>query len=98
MVKGFFRKFDSFLRDNGFQARKGQIIDTSIVNAPKQRNSCDENKKIKQGEIPADCSQTKKSQKDIDARWTKKNGKSFFGYKNTWLRFPYVIYEVISLG
>jgi IS5 family transposase len=82
VVKELFQKFDIFLRDNGFQARKGQIIDASIVNAPKQRNSRDENKKIKQGEIPADWSQSKKHQKDVDARWTKKNGKNFFGYKN----------------
>lgn len=82
VVKRLFKKFDSFLRDNGFQARCGQIIDASIINVPKQRNSRDENKRIKQGEVPEDWSQTKKRQKDTDARWTKKNGKSFFGYKN----------------
>lgn len=82
VVKRLFKKFDSFLRDNGFQARCGQIIDASIVNVPKQRNSRDENKRIKQGEIPEDWSETKKRQKDTDARWTKKSGKNFFGYKN----------------
>ena len=82
VVKGLFKKFDSFLRDNGFQARCGQIIDASIVNVPKQRNSRDENKRVKEGEIPEDWSETKKRQKDTDARWTKKNGKNFFGYKN----------------
>jgi len=82
IVEDLFNKFDFFLRDNGFQARKGQIIDASIVNVPKQRNSRDENSRIKQGDIPNDWSETKKRQKDVDARWTKKNGKNFFGYKN----------------
>jgi IS5 family transposase len=82
VVEGLFKKFDSFLRDNGFQARKGQIIDASIVNVPKQRNSRDENSRIKQGEIPDGWNENKKRQKDVDARWTKKNGHHFFGYKN----------------
>lgn len=82
IVGELFQRFDSFLRDNGFQAKKGQIIDASIVNVPKQRNRRDENKKIKNGEVPDDWSPAKKNQKDVDARWTKKNGKSFFGYKN----------------
>ena len=31
--------------------------------------------------MPADWSADKRRQKDIDARWTKKHGKSYFGYK-----------------
>ena len=30
LAKSLFAKFDEFLRENGFQARKGQIIDASI--------------------------------------------------------------------
>ena len=82
IVGTLFEKFDNHLRTNGFEARKGQIIDASIVNVPKQRNSREENEQIKAGEIPADWRENKKRQKDTDARWTKKNGKSFFGYKN----------------
>ncbi len=37
---------------------------------------------IKNGEVPEDWSKNKKRQKDTDARWTKKNGKTFYGYKN----------------
>lgn len=66
----------------GYVPRKGQIIDASIVEAPRQRNSRDENAMVKGGEVPADWSDTKKPQKDVDARWTKKHGKSFYGYKN----------------
>jgi len=51
---------------------------------PIQRNSRDENQQIKQGEIPEGWIEQphKLAQKDTDARWTKKNGKSYFGYKN----------------
>ena len=82
MVKVLFEKFDRFLNESGFAAKKGQIVDASIIQAPRQRNSREENKQIKNGEVPQDWSDNKKRQKDTDARWTKKNGKTFFGYKN----------------
>lgn len=68
----------------GFIPKQGQIIDASIVAAPRQRNSRDENEQIKRGEVPEDW-QDKPSmlrQKDVDARWTKKHGRSHYGYKN----------------
>ena len=77
-----FRKFEGFLGESGFAARKGQIIDASIVPAPQQRNSREENTRIKQGEIPQDWEEAKRSQKDTDAQWTKRNGKRYYGYKN----------------
>jgi len=82
LTKRLFKKFDRFLRKNGFAAKKGQIIDASIVGTPKQRNSREENKQIKEGEIPDAWSENKKRQKDTDAKWVKKNGQSRFGYKN----------------
>lgn len=53
-------------------------MDASIVPAPRNQNTRDENKAIKAGcmrEGGAD-KPTKRSQKDNDARWTKKHGKS----------------------
>lgn len=82
LIKKLFKQFDRFLRKNGFSAKKGQIVDASIVASPKQRNSRDENKSIKDGNVPDDWSGNKKRQKDTDARWIKKNGKNQFGYKN----------------
>jgi len=82
LVKKLFHQFDGFLRENGFSAKKGQIVDASIVAAPKQRNSRQENKDIKDGNIPQDWSENKRRQKDTDARWIKKNGRNQFGYKN----------------
>jgi IS5 family transposase len=77
-----FRKFEGYLEESGFTARKGQIIDASIVSAPKQQNSREENAQIKQGEISPEWEEAKKRQKDTDARWIKRNGKSYYGYKN----------------
>jgi len=77
-----FRTFDKFLRDNRFEARKGQIIDASIVRVPVQRNTREENKEIKKGNIPEKGSVKKRSQKDTDARWTKEKGVMSYGYKN----------------
>jgi transposase, IS5 family len=54
------------------------------VPVPKNRNTREENKTIKSGELPEDWKDkpAKQSQKDVDARWTKKHGKSHYGYKN----------------
>ena len=82
LIKPLFEQFDAFLRDSGFFAQKGQIIDASIVQAPRQRNSREDNKRIKRGEIPEDWNEAKRRQKDTDARWTKKNGENHYGYKN----------------
>lgn len=82
VVETLFSQFDQFLHNNGYRARKGQIIDASIVKVPIQRNSREENQLIKKGEQPEGWSQNKRRQKDTDARWTRKNGKNFFGYKN----------------
>jgi transposase, IS5 family len=57
----------------------GQIVDASIVSAPVQRNSRAENTAIKDGDPPIAWTPNKKAQKDIDACWTKKYGRSYFG-------------------
>jgi IS5 family transposase len=82
LMERLFHEFEVFLGEKGFSAKKGQIIDASIIPAPRQRNSRDENRQIKSGEIPNDWSEHKKRQKDTDARWTKKNGQNHYGYKN----------------
>ena len=83
-IKKLFKRFNRFLDDEGFVARQGQIIDASIVSVPIQRNTREENESIKQGEVPEawQGKPHKLRRKDTDARWTKKNGRSYFGYKN----------------
>ncbi len=80
-TKKLFARFDGYLIQKGFAAKKGQIMDAAIVEVPKQRNSKEENQQIKRGLVP-DWQENKRHQKDTDARWTKKNGVSYFGYKN----------------
>jgi len=84
MVETLFDQFDGYLNRQGYIARGGQILDASIVAVPKQRNTREENKTIKGGETPEDWADkpAMRSQKDVDARWTKKNGTSHYGYKN----------------
>jgi IS5 family transposase len=77
LIDPLFNEFDIFLEDSGYSFKKGQIIDASIISAPKQRNRRDENQKIKQGETPDDWKPAKRKQKDTNARWTKKNGKNY---------------------
>ena len=64
---------------------KGKIVDASIIDAPIQRNSKEENKELKEGKIPAawQDNMQKLSHKDIDAKWVTKNGEDRFGYKNS---------------
>lgn len=82
VIEALHDAFYKQLDEMGFQASKGQIVDASIVPAPKQRNSREENEAIKAGEPPTDWSEAKRRQKDVDARWTKKNEQSHYGYKN----------------
>jgi transposase, IS5 family len=65
-------------------ARQGQLIDASIVPVPVQCNTREENTNTKQGEVPEEWQEQphKLQQKDTDARWVKKNGRSHYGYKN----------------
>lgn len=75
--------FEQSLEQVGVIKHEGTIVDASFVEVPKQRNKREENKRIKDGEVPDQWSEHKKSQKDTDARWTKKGNQSYFGYKNS---------------
>ena len=85
LVEVLFDQLMEQIDNAGFIARKGQIVDASFVAAPRQRNSRDENEAIKNGETPEawrDKPNAMLRQKDVDARWTKKNAFSYYGYKN----------------
>jgi IS5 family transposase len=84
LIEKLFERFGQHLEAKGYVARGGQMIDATIVPVPKQRNSRDENEDVKAGKTPKAWKQNpaKNRQKDKDARWTKKHGKSFYGYKN----------------
>src|SRR5262245_583941 len=84
LIDKLFERFGRHLEAAGYIARGGQIIDATIVPVPKQRNAKEENEAIKAGKTPEGWKQqpAKNAQKDKDARWTKKNDESFYGYKN----------------
>ena len=56
----------------------GQIVDATIVAAPRQRNTIEEKKAIRDGRIPEAWKDkpAKLAQKDRDARWTVKYTKA----------------------
>ena len=79
-----FTLFADTLASSGIVAKEGTIVDASFVSVPRQRNSREENTQIKQGETPESFKSNphKQAQKDCDARWTKKNNQTEYGYKN----------------
>src|SRR5687767_15721517 len=77
-VERLFDLFDRQLRAAGYLAMSGQLVDASIVAAPKQRNTKAEKQAIKEGRIPEGWQEkpAKLWQKDRDARWTVKYTKA----------------------
>jgi hypothetical protein len=73
-----FERFDATLRQSGYIAMAGQIVDASLIAAPRQRNTQDEKKAIKDGRIPDAWKDkpAKLRRKDRDARWTVKYTKA----------------------
>ena len=84
LVEKLFERFGQHLEAKGYIARGGQMVDATIVPVPKSRNTQRENEAVKTGKTPAawEKNPAKLGQKDRDARWTKKHGRSFYGYKN----------------
>jgi IS5 family transposase len=71
---------DQLMR-KGYMTRGGQIIDATLVPAPRQQIRRHEKEIIEQQATPADWKPAQRRQKDLDASWTKKHGKSHVGYK-----------------
>ena len=59
-------------------------MDATLIPVGVQHNTKEENAQIKSGEISASWAEKphRQAQKDRDARWTKKHGKRYFGYKD----------------
>lgn len=83
-IEKLFDQFSQSLNSLGLIINEGKIVDASFVEVPRQRNSREENAQVKEGKIPQDWKENpnKLAQKDIDAKWTKKNTELHFGYKN----------------
>jgi len=85
-LRELFDFFNVKLFELGVVKHTGSLIDATFVDAPKQRNSREENAKIKKGEVPEEWQKpenaNKLEQKDTDARWTKKGNETHYGYKD----------------
>jgi IS5 family transposase len=84
IVDRLFMRFDEHLCRKGYSAKGGTMIDATFVEVPRQRNTKEENKEIKEGKVPQSFTENihKIAQKDLAARWTKKGDETFYGYKN----------------
>ena len=84
LIEPLFVIFHAALETKGMFARQGQMVDATFVEVARQRNSREDNATIKAGAVPAGWEEQphKARQKDVDARWTKKNGERYYGYKN----------------
>lgn len=80
-AQAIFEGVEKQLLKAGYIARGGQIVDATLIPVPKQRLTSREKETLEQGTVPEDWSEAKRRQKDVDATWTKKHGKSTFGYK-----------------
>jgi transposase, IS5 family len=85
IIEELFEMFEGYLREQGLEARGGQIIDATLVPVPKERNGREEIKDTKADLLPDgwDENPHRLGQKDLDARWVKKNGINHYGYKNS---------------
>lgn len=92
LVEVIFDQFVEFLEDKNLILNEGKMIDASFTIAPRQRNTKEENDKIKKGEGDELWNEkpNKKKHKDIDARWTKKNDETFLGIKTMRKQIPKV--------
>ena len=86
IMDSLFKRFLKELEKKNIITREGSIVDATFVDVPKQRNSKEENDTIKEGKIPEEWKneeqKNKRAQKDVNARWTKKNDETHFGYKD----------------
>lgn len=82
IIHDLFAQVHTQMQRRNMILKEGVIVDATIVQAPRQHIKKAEQAQIEQGETPEEWSEEKKRQKDTDARWTKKNNKSYYGYKH----------------
>jgi IS5 family transposase len=78
-LEALFARLDGAITAAGYLPMAGQIVDATLVSAPRQRNTEAEKARIKAGETARDIWPDKPArarQKDTDARWTVKFSKA----------------------
>ena len=75
-VERLFARFDRVLREAGYLAMGGQIVDATVIQAGRPRLTRGEKGAINGGAVPEGWSKAKRAQKmDTDGRWTLKRGR-----------------------
>lgn len=81
--------FDTFNRELerlGVIAKKGELVDSTFVDVPRQRISREERESLKNKELPdrwiMPGNENELSQRDAEAAWAKKGNETHFGYKD----------------
>ena len=78
-LDALFSRLDRAISEAGYLPMAGQIVDATLIAAPRQRNTEAEKARIKAGETAADIwpdEPARAAQKDTDARWTVKFSKA----------------------
>jgi transposase, IS5 family len=74
-IERLFARFDAALREAGYLAMGGQIVDATIIQARPARLTAEEKVVVRQGKVPEGWTLARKAQIDRDARWTLKRGR-----------------------
>lgn len=86
MGERLFKLFEQELERANMISHKGSIVDATFAEVPKQHNSPDEKKDLKEGKIPEEWEKPenkhKAAQKDTEAKYTRKRDEYHYGYKN----------------
>lgn len=78
-LDALFARLDQAITEAGYLPMSGQIVDATLVSAPRQRNTDGEKDQIKAGKSAREIwpeKPAKAPQKDVDARWTVKFSKA----------------------
>jgi transposase len=65
-IERLFARFDAALTERGYLAMGGQIIDATVVAAPRQKITDEEKETIRGGGTPSGWSEAKRRQKDVN--------------------------------
>jgi len=76
VIEDLFERLGTYIDLAGFEARKGQMLDASLVQKPKTRQPV-----VPKDGAPA-LTPMQAAHRDGDANWTQKHGQNYFGYKN----------------
>ena len=76
--------FKDLFAAHEYRLQTGTLVNSTLVHVPRQRNTREENATIRSSSIPPtwEGNVNKIRQKDVDARWFRKNGVNHFGFKN----------------